>query len=118
MHVIFSTKDRRPMITREVESQLHAYIGGTAKNLDSPCLAIGGTNNHVYLLISQSKKIALSRLMEEVKTRRVPRNGLKPRAQCSGPSAGKMDTELSPLANRRRRLGRLTSRGKKKGTRS
>ena len=55
------------MITPEVESQLHAYIGGTAKNLDSPCLAIGGTNNHVHLLISQSKKIALSRLMEEVK---------------------------------------------------
>jgi REP element-mobilizing transposase RayT len=67
VHVVFSTKDRRPTITPEVEPELYAYMGGTAKNLDSPCLAAGGTNNHVHLLISQSKTLALSRLMEEVK---------------------------------------------------
>ena len=55
------------MITPEVEPELYAYMGGTAKNLDSPCLAVGGTNNHVHLLISQSKTLALSRLMEEIK---------------------------------------------------
>jgi putative transposase len=67
VHVIFSTKDRRPMITPEVEPELYAYMAGTAKNLDSPCLAAGGTSNHVHLLISQSKNIALSHLMEEIK---------------------------------------------------
>ena len=67
VHVVFSTKDRRPMITPEVEPELYAYMGGTAKNLDSPCLAAGGTSNHVHLLISQSKNISLSRLMEEIK---------------------------------------------------
>ena len=55
------------MITPEVESELYAYMGGTMKNLDSLCLAAGGTSNHVHLLISQSKTMALSRLMEEVK---------------------------------------------------
>ena len=55
------------MITQEVEPELYAYMAGTAKNLDSPCLAVGGTNNHVHLLISQSKNIALSHLMEEIK---------------------------------------------------
>jgi len=55
------------MITPEVEPELYAYVGGTAKNLDSPCLGIGGTSNHVHLLISPSKNIALSRLMEEIK---------------------------------------------------
>jgi REP element-mobilizing transposase RayT len=67
VHVVFSTKNRRPMITPEVEPELHAYLGGTIKNLDSRCLAAGGTNNHVHLLISQSKNIALSHLMEEIK---------------------------------------------------
>jgi REP element-mobilizing transposase RayT len=67
VHVVFSTKDRRPMITPEVEPELYAYMGGTAKNLESPCLAVGGTSNHVHLLISQSKTLALSRLMEEIK---------------------------------------------------
>ena len=55
------------MITPEVEPELYAYLAGTAKNLDSPCLAAGGTSNHVHLLISQSKNIALSHLMEEIK---------------------------------------------------
>jgi REP element-mobilizing transposase RayT len=55
------------MITPEMEPELFAYMGGTAKNLDSPCLAVGGTNNHVHLLISQSKTVALCRLLEEIK---------------------------------------------------
>jgi REP element-mobilizing transposase RayT len=55
------------MITPEVEPELYAYMAGTAKNLDSPCLATGGTSNHVHLLLSQSKNIALSHLMEEIK---------------------------------------------------
>jgi len=67
VHVIFSAKDRQPMITPEVEPELYAYLGGTMRNLDSHCLAAGGTANHVHLLISQSKNLALSRLMEEIK---------------------------------------------------
>jgi REP element-mobilizing transposase RayT len=67
VHVVFSTKDRRPMITPEVEPELYAYLAGTIKNLDSRCLAAGGTSNHLHLLVSQSKNIALSRLMEEIK---------------------------------------------------
>jgi putative transposase len=67
VHVVFSTKNRRPMITPKVEPELYAYMGGTLKNLDSRCLAVGGTENHIHLLISQSKSLALSRLMEEIK---------------------------------------------------
>jgi REP element-mobilizing transposase RayT len=67
VHVVFSTKDRHPMITPEVEPELYAYLGGIIKNLDSRCLAAGGTSNHVHLLISQSKNMALSKLMEEIK---------------------------------------------------
>ena len=67
VHAAFSTKDRRPMITPEVEPELYAYLGGTIKNLDSRCLAAGGTSNHIHLLISQSKNLPLSRLMEEIK---------------------------------------------------
>ena len=55
------------MIIPEVEPELYAYMGGTAKNLDSRCLAAGGTENHVHLLLSQSKKVALCHLMEELK---------------------------------------------------
>ena len=67
MHVVFSTTERRNLITPEVEPELHAYLGGVCRNRESPALAIGGTENHVHLLISLSKNIALSNLMMTLK---------------------------------------------------
>ena len=46
---------------------MHAYLGGICRNRESPALAIGGTENHIHLLISLSKNIALSDLMMTLK---------------------------------------------------
>ncbi|HLY60768.1 MAG TPA: IS200/IS605 family transposase [Terriglobia bacterium] len=67
VHIVFSTKDRRNLITAEIEPELFAYMAGTLKQLDCPCLAINGATNHVHILISLSKNIALSKMMEELK---------------------------------------------------
>lgn len=67
VHVVFSTKDRRNLIVPAIEPELHAYVGGICRNHESPALAIGGTENHVHLLISLSKNIALSDLMMTLK---------------------------------------------------
>jgi REP element-mobilizing transposase RayT len=66
-HVIFSTKNREPFITPEMEPELFAYIGGILKNNECRLLDAGGTADHVHLLISQSKNMALSSLMKDVK---------------------------------------------------
>ena len=67
VHLIFSTKNRVPIITPEVEPDLFAYMSGILKNHGSRLLDAGGTSDHVHLLISQSKNIALSALMKELK---------------------------------------------------
>ncbi|HZS10041.1 MAG TPA: transposase [Blastocatellia bacterium] len=67
LHVIFSTKNREGLITPEIEPSLYAYLGGISKNHESKLLASGGTSNYVHLLISQSKNMALSDLVEEPK---------------------------------------------------
>jgi putative transposase len=67
VHLIFSTKERANIIRPDVESELHAYLAGIANNLDSPCLAVNGTSDHVHMLVSQSKNLALAKLVEEVK---------------------------------------------------
>ena len=54
VHVVFSTKERGNLITPAVEPELHAYLGGICGNRESPALAIGGTENHVHLLVSLS----------------------------------------------------------------
>ena len=67
VHIVFSTKDRRNLIAPVVEPELHAYLGGICRNRESPALAIGGTENHVHLLIGLSKNIALADLMMALK---------------------------------------------------
>ena len=67
VHVIFSTKNREPLITPEIEPELFAYMGGILKNHESRLLDAGGTADHVHVLVSQSKNVSLSSLMKDVK---------------------------------------------------
>jgi REP element-mobilizing transposase RayT len=67
VHVVFSTKHRQPLIKPEIEDELFKYICGICREYQSPALAINGVEDHVHILISLSRKIALSDLLEEVK---------------------------------------------------
>jgi REP element-mobilizing transposase RayT len=67
VHLVFSTKNRADFITPDIEPDLFAYLSGTLNHHESRCLAIGGTANHVHLLVSMSKNVALSALVGELK---------------------------------------------------
>ena len=67
VHVVFSTKHRENRITPEIEPDLYAYFGGIARKQHGHLLAAGGTADHVHLLLSQSKNVALSPLIAELK---------------------------------------------------
>jgi putative transposase len=67
VHVVFSTKNRENTIAPDIEQELYPYLGGICRSNESPLLAIGGTANHVHLLINLSKNRALSRLVMDLK---------------------------------------------------
>jgi putative transposase len=67
VHVIFSTKNRVNVITPEIEPALFAYMGGILRNHGPRLLDAGGTTDHVHLLISLSKNIGLSDLLQDLK---------------------------------------------------
>ena len=67
VHIVFSTKNREPFITPEIEPKLFSYVGGILKNHESRLLDVGGTPDHLHPLISQSKNASLSSLMKDVK---------------------------------------------------
>ena len=46
---------------------MFAYVGGILTHHESRLLDAGGTADHVHLLVSQSKNVALSSLMKDVK---------------------------------------------------
>ncbi|MCX7049226.1 MAG: transposase [Candidatus Sumerlaeota bacterium] len=66
-HLIFSTKCRIPLIDASISPKLWAYIGGILRNLDSPSIEIGGFQDHIHILYSQSKNYALKTVLEEIK---------------------------------------------------
>jgi putative transposase len=67
-HIIFATKDRLPMIKKEWQAELHAYLGGIVKNLDGIPIEINGVADHIHLLVRLKPKMAFSDFMRELKS--------------------------------------------------
>jgi REP-associated tyrosine transposase len=51
-HVVFSTKERRPLITTEWRPRMHAYLGGIIRGMNGVAEIVGGVDDHVHLLVS------------------------------------------------------------------
>ena len=66
-HIIFSTKDRRPLITPDYEVRLYDYIGGTIRALGGVSLELNGTEDHVHLLAKLRPDRALSDVLRKLK---------------------------------------------------
>jgi REP element-mobilizing transposase RayT len=67
LHVVFSTKNRAPIMRPEILMGVSRYIVGISKNIDSPVLSIGGTRDHIHILVSLSKSLTLVQYLQKVK---------------------------------------------------
>lgn len=65
---MFSTKHRQPLIHEPIDQELHAYLAGICKKLECPPVKVGGYTDHIHILCMLSKKIALMKLLEEIKS--------------------------------------------------
>jgi REP element-mobilizing transposase RayT len=68
IHFVFSTKQRENLIDSKMMSKLFAYMGGIANELRMVPLAIGGTSNHVHLLLSMPPVLSPSKGIQVIKT--------------------------------------------------
>jgi len=67
VHLVFSTKDRLPLITPAIESELFPYLAAILNaHLSSPIL-IDGAADHVHLAFRLARTVSLSKTVEEVK---------------------------------------------------
>ena len=67
VHIIFSTKHRKPFLQHDVQNNLHAYLSGICKNLGCPALQTGGVADHVHLICRLGKEATLVLLLRELK---------------------------------------------------
>ena len=66
-HCVFSTKERRRLITPELRDRLWPFLGGIARQNKMKAIEIGGTNDHVHLLISLPAALPVSKAMQLIK---------------------------------------------------
>lgn len=66
-HIVFSTKNRRPMIAESWVDQLHEYLGGATKGLRAFPQGVGGVADHVHMLVGFPATLCLSDFMRELK---------------------------------------------------
>ena len=66
-HIVFHTKNNKPLIKQEIEVELYSYLGGILKNHKSNPIQIGGTSDHIHILCTLPKTMAPADLVEEIK---------------------------------------------------
>ena len=66
-HLIFSTKDRRPIITLDYQPRLYDYIGGIIREVGGTSLGINGIEDHVHVVTKLRPDKALSDVLRVLK---------------------------------------------------
>lgn len=69
LHIVYSTKARKPWITADVAERLYPYMGGIIRTEKGTLYDIGGVEDHVHLYLKWRPHGSLSDLMRTLKAR-------------------------------------------------
>jgi putative transposase len=69
LHIVYSTKYRKPWITADVAERLYPYIGGIVRAEKGALYELGGVEDHVHLYLRWRPDESISNLMRTVKSR-------------------------------------------------
>jgi len=67
IHLVFSTKNREPLITDNVRAELHAYMAVVLQNLGCTPVLINSVEDHIHLLFDLGRTTSISKAVEDVK---------------------------------------------------
>ena len=67
VHIVWATWDRLPLLTPEIEREVQRAIGAKADELGAQPVAVGGTEDHVHLLVRLPATLSVADLVKHVK---------------------------------------------------
>ena len=67
-HVIFSTKDRQPLLTPDLRPGLLAYLGGIVRNIHGKLIDSNARPDHVHCLLSLPPALAVAEALRVIKS--------------------------------------------------
>jgi REP element-mobilizing transposase RayT len=65
-HCVFSTKERETSISVDLQERLWPYIGGIARENMMKAVAVGGTSDHLHVLLSLPSTLAIAKAIQLV----------------------------------------------------
>lgn len=66
-HLVFSTRNREPLLQPEKQPRLYEYMGGTIRSLGDICLEIGGVEDYVHILVKLPPDKSISDVLRNLK---------------------------------------------------
>src|ERR1700690_3432777 len=68
LHIVFSTKDRKPLLrNEELREEMFKMLGHHANEIDCPSAGVGGWNDHVHILCGLARTLSIAKLVEHLK---------------------------------------------------
>jgi len=69
VHIVFSTKDRAPLLGETERERLFAYVATVLVGLKCDAVTVGGYIDHVHVILALPPGIALDTIVREGKSR-------------------------------------------------
>lgn len=67
IHCVWSTKNRTPLLDSDLRERLWPYLGGIARENKMKALGVGGTTDHVHILISLPGTLSVAKAAQLLK---------------------------------------------------
>jgi REP element-mobilizing transposase RayT len=68
VQLVFAVHNREALITPQIEERLYAYIIGIIEKRKHTLIAIGGTADHIHILVRMHPTQSISDLVRDIKT--------------------------------------------------
>ena len=66
-HLVFSTKNRLPLIHDGLRERLYEYMGGIVRGEGGSLMEVGGVSDHVHLLVRSKTDVSVATLVKKIK---------------------------------------------------
>jgi REP element-mobilizing transposase RayT len=67
LHIVFSTKDRRPWLDPAIQPRMHAYLATVCRDCDCQAYRVGGAADHVHIAARLARTVSQAELLEKIK---------------------------------------------------
>ena len=67
IHLVWTTKNKEPMITKELEESIHMIIRDKCSKFKIELIAVGNTEDHIHIFVSIAPNTIISEFIKECK---------------------------------------------------